>query len=174
MKNPQLITTYDDLILKAHTEFHLPFDWLLLKAQLIQESGLDPYAKSEVGAEGLAQFMPDTWLDMLHKYPRFAGLKRTNPQASIFLCAAYMNYLLYQWKSPRPNVDRYNLALASYNAGLCNVLKAQKIVKGAIDYKTIISALKFVTGAENALQSTNYVVRIQAIYADMVSNSVKI
>ncbi|MER5865689.1 bifunctional lytic transglycosylase/C40 family peptidase [Kitasatospora sp. NPDC002040] len=33
----------------------------LLAAQLYQESGFDPKARSGVGALGLAQFMPDTW-----------------------------------------------------------------------------------------------------------------
>lgn len=33
----------------------------LLAAQLYQESGFKPTAKSPVGAQGMAQFMPDTW-----------------------------------------------------------------------------------------------------------------
>src|SRR5690606_7292763 len=38
--------------------------WKLWKAQMIQESRLDPTAVSSVGARGLAQFMPSTWREV--------------------------------------------------------------------------------------------------------------
>ena len=161
---PENILIYDDLIKKYHAQYNLPFDWTLLKAQLIQESCLDPNAISPVGAKGLAQFMPGTWDDYLVKCSLPHNTSRTCADASIKCCAAYMRDLIANWSSPRSEVDRYNLALASYNAGLGNLLKAQKIVKGVNDYQTIISALKFVTSNENALQTTTYVVRIRKLY----------
>ena len=155
---------YDANIQRFHKEYNLPFDWTLLKAQLFQESGLNPEACSPVGAKGLAQFMPDTWDEYTIKCGLPAKTSRTDAVASIQCCAAYMRALITQWKSKRTEVDRYNLALASYNAGLGNLLKAQKMVHGANDYATIISALKFVTGNDNALQTTDYVVKINEFH----------
>ncbi|CAB4169267.1 LT_GEWL domain containing protein [uncultured Caudovirales phage] len=162
-----MITTYDATIQKFHKEYNLPYDWTLLKAQLFQESQLKPDACSPVGALGLAQFMPDTWEEYTVKCGLPANTLRNDATASIQCCAAYMRYLISQWKAKRSDVDRYNLALASYNAGLGNILKAQKMVKGANDYATIIKALKFVTGNENALQTSNYVVKINEYHTQL-------
>lgn len=161
------ITTYDAYIKQYHKQYGLPFDWTMLKAQLIQESGLDCEAQSPVGACGLAQFMPGTWDEYLSKCKLAYNTPRTNPQASIKCCAAYMADLIKQWHSPRSETDRYNLALASYNAGIGNILKAQRIMKGATDYNTIMLALKHVTGHDNALQTSDYVVKINSYYKSL-------
>lgn len=154
------VTIYDDSIKKYHAQYKLPYTWTLLKAQLMAESNLNPNAVSPVGAKGLAQFMPDTWTEYLTKCSLPATTLACNGEASIKCCAAYMADLIKGWSSPRPELDRYNLALASYNAGMGNLIKAQKIVHGVNDYATIVSALKFVTGNANAKQTTDYVNRI--------------
>ncbi len=75
----------------------------LLAAQLQQESGFDPQARSAAGALGIAQFMPGT--------ARQFGLRDpTDPDAAIDAQAHLMNDLLRRFGS-------VPLALAAYNAG---------------------------------------------------------
>jgi soluble lytic murein transglycosylase-like protein len=151
---------YDQLIEDATAVF-LPFgyDWKMLKAQYIAESGLDCTAASGVGAKGIAQFMPGTWTDVRKSMKLPIG-NICDPEDGIKTGAFYMNYLLGQWKSDRTTHDRRCLALASYNAGLGNLLKAQKLSGGKADYPSIIACLPKVTGKDNAKQTSDYVVRI--------------
>ena len=75
----------------------------LLAAQLQQESGFNPRARSPVGALGIAQFMPGT--------ARQYGLRDpTDPDAAIDAQAHLMHDLLARFGS-------VPLALAAYNAG---------------------------------------------------------
>ena len=136
---------YDDLIFQAAKQYLPDYDWRLYKAQLWQESKLNPYATSPAGAKGIAQFMPATWEEW-SKRSGYADYDITHPEASIFTGACYMAWLIGQWKSPRPDIDRYLLAAASYNAGLGNILKAQKRMAGALGYAAIMRGLDQVTG----------------------------
>ncbi|MCK9247883.1 MAG: transglycosylase SLT domain-containing protein [Solirubrobacteraceae bacterium] len=75
----------------------------LLSAQLRQESGFDPRAVSSAGAQGIAQFMPDT--------ARGMGLRDPfDPAQAIDAQARLMAGLLRRFGSVQ-------LALAAYNAG---------------------------------------------------------
>jgi soluble lytic murein transglycosylase-like protein len=75
----------------------------LLAAQLMAESGFNPYAVSPAGAQGIAQFMPGTAASY--------GLGNPfDPEAAIDAQAHLMATLLRQFGSVR-------LALAAYNAG---------------------------------------------------------
>lgn len=144
-------TQYDDLIQAAAAKWLPGYDWRLLKAQYIQESQLKPRAVSPAGAGGIAQFMPATWREWAPKAGYSLDLdQRFSPEASIFTGACYMAYLLKQWTSPRPDIDRICLALACYNAGIGNVLQAQKAAKGALGYRDIVSALPSITGVKAA------------------------
>ena len=101
---------------KAQTELWLPgIDWRLLKAQCYQESRLDPYAVSPVGAQGLCQFMPGTAEEVSKQLG--VTVSPFVPEWSIQAAAFYMQRLRRGWSSPRPEIDRHSLALASYNAG---------------------------------------------------------
>jgi tape measure domain-containing protein len=79
----------------------------LLFAQLLRESRFNASAKSPVGAEGLAQFMPGT-------AKRFNLQNPLDPLDSIRAQADYMR-LLFNKFSKFGNVE--DLALAGYNAG---------------------------------------------------------
>ncbi len=139
--------------------------WRMLKAQLIQESRLDPASVSPVGARGLGQFMPGTWDDMI----RQMGLgARASPHDDIAIEAAafYMAKLRRSWSAPRPQDDRHDLALASYNAGLGNILEAQRLCNGARLYAGIIVCLPSVTGRHSA-ETIAYVVRIHRWFTEM-------
>lgn len=137
-------------------------DWRLYKAQLKKESSLDPGAISPAGAMGLAQFMPGTWTDVSRDLG-FEGVSAFSVRHAIDAGAYYMATLRLKWSSPRPEVDRHNLALASYNAGFGNILAAQRLCAGALLYPDIIICLPQVTG-RHAKETTNYVPAIWRLY----------
>ena len=149
---------YDLSIRKWNGIYNPEIPWYWAKAQLLAESGLDPSAVSPVGAKGLGQFMPLTWKDM-QRALGFSGSEYT-PVLSIQAHAYYMNKLRANFKAPRPEYDKHSLALASYNAGLGNVLKAQKKAGGSIYYDPMIQSLPLVTGEKNSRETTLYVQRI--------------
>jgi membrane-bound lytic murein transglycosylase F len=159
---------YDELIQQAAAKYLPEYDWRLLKAQYMAESALDPDAVSPAGAQGIAQFMPGTWSDVAKELGYPADITPFDPEAAIPAGAYYMAQLLKSWSAPRPDIDRYCLALASYNAGFGHLLKAQKVAGGANDYASIIKALPEVTG-KHALETTTYVKRILNYWHGMVT-----
>lgn len=141
-------------------------DWRLYRAQLFQESRLQPDAISPAGAEGLAQFMPGTWLEV----SRALGYDGLSPQMAapaIEAGAYYMGRMRSIWTAPRQEADRHSLAMASYNAGAGNIIKAQRVAGGPPDYASIIAALPQVTG-RHANETQTYVPRIWAYWQRMV------
>ena len=120
-------------------------DHRLLISQCYQESRLDPFAVSPVGARGLCQFMPGTWREVVDNI----GLSPDDvwlPEASIRAAGYYMGKLHRTWSAPRPAMDRYMISTASYNCGAGNMIKAQKLCGGKNLYKEIIPCLPDVTG----------------------------
>ena len=152
---------YDQEFIKS--AFYLPVgtDWRLLKAQCFQESSLNPFAESHAGAMGLCQFLPGTWKDIQKRYPTLAN--PYDPKQSIMAAAVYMGDLNRGWSFPRPAMDRYMLALASYNAGFGNILKAQKAADDALTYPDIISKLPQITG-RHSQETTEYVHKIVRVH----------
>lgn len=116
--------SYDDSFRSATDRFIPQYEWRWLKAQCYQESLLNPRAVSNAGAMGLCQFMPRTWAEMSQRIGVNASVY--NPKANATVAAYYMGRLDAEWTKPRPRLDRLKFAQASYNAGLGNVLKAQK------------------------------------------------
>lgn len=139
--------------------------WLLWKAQLYQESRLDPLARSPAGAEGIAQFMAGTAREI---WPLlgYKVVDRRLAQPSINAGAYYMARLRRQWSAKRPDEDRHNLALASYNAGIGHLLKAQEICGGGSLYAEIIRCLPDVTGF-HAAETIGYAPAIRKWWAMM-------
>jgi membrane-bound lytic murein transglycosylase F len=149
---------YDDQIRHAAKRYLPGVDYHLWKAQLYQESLLNPAAVSPVGAAGLAQFMPRTWVEV----SRELGYGKISPHLTgpaIQAGAYYMAKMRRFWSSPRPEWDRHSLAMASYNAGAGNLHKAQKKAGGARDYETISKSLSAVTGRYSH-ETLTYVRRI--------------
>lgn len=156
---------YDTLFRKAVEEY-LPdgYDWRLYKAQCWQESRFKPDAVSPAGAQGVAQIMPGTWNQWKLK-------DYDNPfdaEQSIMTGARYMGYLYGQWRWPRPEIDRLCLAMASYNAGLGNILNAQRNANNASLYAHIMRMLPEVTGRHSA-ETIDYVKKILGFWADEVT-----
>jgi cell wall-associated NlpC family hydrolase len=93
----------------------------LLAAQLYQESGWNPNAKSPADAEGIAQFIPGTWathgVDGNHD-----GVRNVwDPNDAIPSAASYDCSLAKYVQSVPGNVT--DNMLASYNAGAYSVIK---------------------------------------------------
>lgn len=151
---------YDNDIREACRE-HLPaIDWRIIKAQFWQESRFDPRATSPVGAMGIAQIMPATW-------DRFGKGDPYNAQDSIIAGAKCMANMIGQWSRPRPDIDRLCLAMASYNAGLGHILKAQKLSGDKALYSEIIEHLPAVTG-KSSNETIEYVENILGFWCGEV------
>ena len=99
------------------------FDWHWFKSQGIAESGLDENSKSHVGASGIMQLMPDTYIEINDKNPHF--LEVDSPRWNI-AAGIYYDRLLYRKFDKIPEQEKLYLALASYNAGYSRVLRAKK------------------------------------------------
>lgn len=108
---------YDDLFKKYAKKNDV--DWLLLKAQVKQESRFNPSAVSPSGAKGLSQFMDKAWLEWEDETPgiqnKFKDYDPFNPEDSIRVQAAYMSWLIKQFNG------HIKKALAAYNWGIGNV-----------------------------------------------------
>lgn len=120
-------TTYDRIIAEA-TEKHFPAlvgqlhkqAWLLIKAQIYQESRFDPKAVSPAGAMGLMQIMPITAVELELDDP-------FDPEENV---SAGVRYLAIQYEH-FPEIpgfsDRISASLASYNGGRGYVNKALEL-----------------------------------------------
>lgn len=156
------ITQFDGYFESASKRY-LQSDWRYLKAQSCQESKIRPSARSPVGAYGFMQFMPGTWRDM-QKQLKVPPLLRASAKDQIDAGAFYMGQLTASWGAKRTAEDRLKLALASYNAGIGNLLKAQKKCGGCSDYAGIIKQLPLVTGDKNSRETIGYSINIFGIY----------
>ena len=89
-----------------------------MAAQLDVESRWDPEAESPVGAQGLAQFMPETW-------ELYGEGEATDPEASIRAQGYYLRDLreMVAELDPADEQEETDLVLAAYNAGPTVVLE---------------------------------------------------
>lgn len=70
------------------------------------------------------------------------------------------------WKSPRPDIERLRLALAGYNQGAGNTLKAQKLCNMALIWADMVPCVALVTGV-HAAETIQYVIRIERWYKEL-------
>ncbi len=102
-----------------------------IAAQIEQESGWNPQARSAAGAQGIAQFMPGTWASRGKDGDGDGRADIMNPIDAIWSEGNYMCALAGQLKSAlnagRVSGDLLDLTLAAYNAGIGNVYAAHGI-----------------------------------------------
>lgn len=153
-------TAYDGTIREAWQLYHPGDDWRWWKAQLYQESRLDPHARSPVGALGIAQFMPATAV-------QYGLVDRRLAAPSILAGARMMRDMMRFWRAPRTAASHRRLAQASYNAGAGNLLKAQTRCNGHREYEAIMECLPAVTGAKNARETAGYAPSIEKWFRRM-------
>ena len=94
-------------------------DPYLVAAVIETESGWDPAARSDRGASGLMQLMPETAHDMVNKGlvdgARFDADDLTDVRTNIEIGCAYLSYLNSYFNGSTEH------AIAAYNAGMGNV-----------------------------------------------------
>ncbi|MGE0154818.1 MAG: transglycosylase SLT domain-containing protein [Reyranellaceae bacterium] len=146
---------YDRQIQRAASTWLPGVPWKMWKAQLYQESRLEPDAVSPVGAAGIAQFMPGTW-DQVTRELRWGVVDRRLAGPSIEAGAYYMAKLRRAWTAQRSDDDRLKLAQASYNAGMGNILRSQSRCGNPAPYEAIMACLHLVTG-RHAAETRHYV-----------------
>jgi len=150
---------YDGAIKAAWEKYHPGEDWRWWKAQLYQESLLNPDARSHAGAVGLAQFMPATWKEVSTAM-RLGAVDRRMAEPSILAGAFYMRRLVLVWRAPRTAESRRRLSQASYNAGAGSLIRAQKKCGGAVEWEGISPCLVRVTG-KHSRETLQYVEKIE-------------
>jgi hypothetical protein len=115
-----------DSLIRYHAEKLWPgLDWRLVKAQVSQESGFRPTAKSPCGAAGLLQLMPATDREVDGDLDGFEVDGNLDNG---------VRYLKRQYESlgevPDP-AERMRMALAAYNGGLGYIKKALRLARFA-------------------------------------------
>lgn len=102
------------------------FDWRLIAAQIVQESGFKIKARSRVGAHGLMQIMPGTAKEISRELDIEYIMK--NPRENITAGIYHLKKQLRYFPEAESN-ERTKLALASYNCGVGRVFDAQEIAR---------------------------------------------
>ena len=99
----------------------------LIAAQIEAESSWNPNAVSEAGAQGMTQFMPDTWASAGKDGDGDGKADILNAKDAIYSQGVYMCSLASEVKerisSGKLKGDVPQLALAAYNSGIGNVDK---------------------------------------------------
>lgn len=108
-----------ELTRAAYTQWGLDAPIAALAAQVHQESGWNPSAVSQVGARGMAQFMPATatwWCQINGLAP--AECQPTNPTWALRALVGYDKHLFDRTPPRMSDFDRLWVALRAYNGGL--------------------------------------------------------
>jgi len=114
------ISPYDDLVRRFAGAYGI--DWLLLLAQVYQESRFDPDAKSWAGAHGLLQVLPET-------ARQFGYSKLEEPENGLEAGAEYLSWLMQRFEPELDIAERTWFALAAYNAGIGHLRDARKLAQ---------------------------------------------
>ena len=150
-------TAYDAHLERAALRWMPEHDPAWLRAQCFVESRFRSQAVSPAGARGLCQFMPGTWADA----SRSLGVRNVfNPRENAWAAGWYMRRQLHGWIWDRTDMQRLQLAQASYNAGRGNILAAQRLCGRPRTWPEISPCLHRVTGHHSA-ETIDYVQRIE-------------
>lgn len=116
----EILPQYKEHFFEASKEFSLP--WTFIAAVAYQESHWNHEARSHTGVLGLMQLTQQT-ADHL-------GVEdRTDPVQSIFGGARYLKYLIEATPAHLHKLDRWSLALISYNLGQAHLKDLQKLAE---------------------------------------------
>ncbi len=160
------VAQYDKYFSKySKRSFGPAFDWRHFKAQAVAESGLRKDARSQAGAVGLMQIMPDTYEEIVKQNRHVKGSGK-EPKWSIAAGIDYNRSIWLLFKEKRPFQDRLDFMFGAYNAGKGNIFQAQRRAKRkGLDpnrWRTMESILPSVTG-RHSKETINYVGKIKKI-----------
>lgn len=115
------ISPYDQLVQEYAKEYDL--DWRLVVAQMFQESGFNPRAKSWVGTRGLLQVMPVAG--------RQVEENLYDPETGVRAGLKYLKWLHGKFKGRDATGPENKMwfTLAAYNAGLGHVYDAKDLAE---------------------------------------------
>ena len=129
---------YTEYVEKYSEQYGVPKE--LLYATIKVESGYDEHAKSEVGALGLTQIMPDTLSWLCSKTGEsYTEEDLYNPEISIKYCAYFYSLLLEKYGTR-------DEAICAYHAGINQVAKWLENPEYSSDGKTLDRVPSKVTG----------------------------
>lgn len=103
--------------------------------------------------------MPATWRDVSARIDLPPG-STPHDRIAIEAGAWYQADRMRAWISPRPQIERWRLGLASYNAGMGHILSAQRRCGMARDWADIETCLPDVTG-HHSIETRGYVRSIE-------------
>lgn len=120
---------YDDTFRKYSKRFFgVGYDWRLFKAQGLTESNLDPAATSWVGARGVMQLMPSTFLAIQTQNPQFLSID--DDEWNIAAGVYHDRELWRLWRDDSVDAgDHHRFMFGSYNAGRVTILRAQGVAR---------------------------------------------
>lgn len=119
---------YDDHFKKYSKRFFGPaFDWQYFKAQAMAESGLDPAAKSRVGARGIMQLMPGTYALIRKNKPELGAIE--DPEFNIAAGIMHSRGLWHEWDDAATREERLRFMFGSYNAGEGPIIRARRLAR---------------------------------------------
>ena len=120
---------FDDAFRKYSKRFFGPgFDWHYFKAQGLAESGLDPKARSPVGARGVMQLMPGTYaLIKKARSEQFGAIE--DPEWNIAAGILFDRDLWNAWKPHVDEEERLRFMFGSYNAGEGTIRRARNVAR---------------------------------------------
>jgi membrane-bound lytic murein transglycosylase MltF len=137
------------------------FDPLMLAAQGYQESTLNQTKRSQAGAIGIMQIMPETGAEL-----NVGDITVAEP--NIQAGAKYMSQLMTRY-FPDADFNEQNrtlFAFASYNAGPGNISKMRKLAETrGLDPNTWFNNVEVVTAQKIGIETTTYVRNIYKYYA---------
>lgn len=120
------MNTYDEIIQRWAKERELP--WLLIKAQIRQESFFKPDAVSHCGALGLMQVMPLTGAELGFIKDDLLDIERNIQCGTLYLKIQYDHF------PEIPNrYERLKFSLGAYNGGRGYINRALKLAQNTGD-----------------------------------------
>ena len=119
---------YDETFKKYSKRFFgVGFDWHHFKAQALAESGLDPKARSPVGARGIMQLMPGTYaLIKKSRSEQFGNIE--DPEWNI-AAGILFDRDLWHLYSEHPDDQRLRFMFGAYNAGQGTINRAKRVAR---------------------------------------------
>lgn len=125
---PAALKYRSDVIRASRVDWGLNAPVADFAAQLHQESGWNPAARSPVGAQGLAQFMPSTadWIAGL--MPHLVAREPYNPGWAIRALVSYDRWLWQRVAVP-DGCERMAMTLSAYNGGLGWVNRDRRLAR---------------------------------------------